>query len=354
MTTILAFIFVLGLLIFVHELGHFIVAKRVGIKVEKFSLGFPPKLIGFRIGETEYCISVIPLGGYVKMAGENPDDTQSTGAPYEFMSKTPLQRAAVISAGPIMNYVTAFVIYFALFLIHGDLMYDKGKVVIGVIGDDSPAQIAGLQVDDVILSVNGTKVTSITELSGIVSPKIGQEVTIEYQRGSVIDTIAAVTALDSAMNMNGQMEHVGRIGVGQKTWWEPVGFLGSVKRGAERTWNMGLLIFDFLWRLVSGQVSPKLIGGPLFIAEFSGEAARQGASTLFEFIAMLSVNLAILNVLPIPVLDGGHLVFLVIESIRRRPLSLKQRALVQQVGLAFLVMLIMFVTYNDIARWIAK
>lgn len=351
MTTLLSTIFVLGLLIFVHELGHFLVAKWVGIRVDKFSLGFPPKLIGFKKGDTEYCISIIPLGGYVKMAGENPDETENTGAPYEFMSKSPYQRGMVIIAGPLMNYVAAFVIYFALFLIQGDLMYNRDNVVVGNVVEDSPAAHAGLQADDILLSVDGVSYATFSELSKAISARVGEELTLEYKRGDEIRTLSLVTSIDTAMSMKGKKQAVGKIGFYQKSWWEPIGFVASIQRGAERTWEMTTMIFGFLWNLISGQVSPKLIGGLLFIAEISGDAARLGAAALFEFIAMLSVNLAILNILPIPVLDGGHLVFLGIEISRRKPMTLKQRAAVQQVGLAFLITLIVFVTYNDIVRW---
>jgi regulator of sigma E protease len=354
MTTVISTIFVLGILIFVHELGHFLVAKWVGIRVEKFSLGFPPKLIGFRIGETEYCISIIPLGGYVKMAGESPDQSEVTGAPYEFMSKSPSRRAMVIVAGPLMNYVAAFLIYTMLFMIQGDLMTYEDKAVIGYVAEDSPAEVAGILEDDEIISINGTAVSSFEDLSEMISPKIAEEVTIELRRESGTHTMTLTTALDSVMQMSGQWKPVGRIGVGQKHWWEPIGAGTSIRRGAERTWEMTSLIFGFLYKLLTGQISPKMMGGPLFIAEVSGEAARIGMVALFEFIAMLSVNLAILNILPIPVLDGGHLGFLGIEVLRRRPLSLKQRAVVQQVGLAFLLFVMVFITYNDIIRWLSR
>ncbi len=354
MTTVISTIFVLGILIFVHELGHFLVAKRVGIRVEKFSLGFPPKLIGFRYGETEYCISIIPLGGYVKMAGENPDESEVTGAPYEFMSKPPSRRAMVIVAGPLMNYVAAFLIYFILFMVQGDLMTYDDKAVIGYVAENSPAEAAGILEDDEIMSINGTAVSNFKDLSEMISPKIAEEVTIELKRESETHTITLTTVLDSVMQMSGQWKPVGRIGVGQKFWWEPIGVFASIHRGAERTWEMTSLIFSFLYKLLTGQVSPKMMGGPLFIAEVSGEAARIGMAALFEFIAMLSVNLAILNILPIPVLDGGHLGFLGIEVLRRRPITLKQRALVQQVGLAFLLFVMVFITYNDIVRWLSR
>lgn len=354
MTTVLSTIFVLGILIFIHELGHFLVAKWVGIRVEKFSLGFPPKLIGFKMGETEYCISIIPLGGYVKMAGENPDESAVTGAPYEFMSKPPSKRSMVIVAGPLMNYLGAFLIYTMLFMIQGDLMTYDDKAVIGLVAENSPAEAAGIMEDDQILSIDGSAVSNFEDLSKMISPKIAEEVTVELRRESGTHTLTMTTALDSVMQMSGEWKPVGRIGVGQKHWWEPIGIGTSIQRGAERTWEMTSLIFSFLHKLLTGQVSPSMMGGPLFIAEVSGQAARLGMAALFEFIAMLSVNLAILNILPIPVLDGGHLVFLAIEVLRRKPLSLKQRAVIQQIGLAFLLFVMVFITYNDIVRWLTR
>ena len=350
MTTVLSTIFVLGILIFVHELGHFLVAKWVGIRVDRFSLGFPPKLISFKRGDTEYCISVIPLGGYVKMAGENPDETEITGAPYEFMSKTPAQRSAVIMAGPMMNYITAIVIYAIIFMVHGYPTFDVDRMVIGSVVEDSPAEGAGLAADDVILSIDGEAVTDFAAMAGIVSSKPAEEITLVYQRDSKIDTASLVTSVDTAMNMQGEKVVIGKIGVYHKVWYEKLGFFASFKLGIERTWEISVLLVDVLWKLVTVQISPKAIGGPLFIAQFSGEMARAGVVALFGFIAMLSVNLAIVNILPIPVLDGGHMVFLGVEIVRRKPLTLKQRAAVQQVGLAFLLMIIVMVTYNDIAR----
>lgn len=350
MTTILSTIFVLGILIFVHELGHFLVAKWVGIRVDKFSLGFPPKLISFKIGDTEYCLSVIPLGGYVKMAGENPDESEITGAPYEFMSKTPAQRSAVIIAGPVMNYVTAIVIYSVIFMVHGYPTFDADRMVIGSVVEDSPAEGAGLATDDVILSVDGEAITDFGAMAEIVRSKPAEEITLVYQRGSKIDTASLVTTVDTAMNMQGDQVAVGKIGVYHKVWYVKLGFFESFRLGTVRTWEISVLLVDVLWKLVTVQISPKAIGGPLFIAQFSGEMARIGMTALFGFIALLSVNLAIVNILPIPVLDGGHMVFLGLEVVRRKPLTLKQRAAVQQVGLAFLLMLIVMVTYNDIAR----
>ncbi len=359
MTTVWSTILVLGILIFVHELGHFIIAKLVGIRVEKFSLGFPPKLVSFRKGETEYCISVVPLGGYVKMAGEHPDESEMTGAPYEFMSKSPLQRAAVIAAGPLMNVVTAIAILSAIFFAKGSPTIHQDRVLIADVAKGSPGAAAGLAPGDIIRSVDGQPVKNISELIDAVAPKVEERISIEYQRGIPIDsvtwgthvgTLSLVTAVDTIKNEYGEEKIIGIIGLREYIWWEPLSLVESIAQATERTWEIGTMLVRFLWQLATLQVSPKSIGGVIFIAQSSGEAAKLGLVPLLSLIALLSVNLAVVNVLPIPVLDGGHLVFLGIEVIRRKPLTVRQRAAIQQVGLAFLFMLIIMVTYNDIAR----
>jgi regulator of sigma E protease len=204
--------------------------------------------------------------------------------------------------------------------------------------------------DDEILSVNGHRITGFRGMVDVVSPLLGEKVTVEYKRGSAIDTVSLVTRIDSVHNEIGELIAVGRLGLTNKVWWEDIGFFGSIASATERTWNISVMLVGHLWKIITLQIPLKAIGGPLFIAEASGQVARLGAVALFSFIAMLSVNLAIVNVLPIPVLDGGHMVFLGIEAFRRRPLTLKQRAAVQQVGLAFLLVLIAMVTYNDFVR----
>jgi len=350
--TVGSFVLVLGVLIFVHELGHFAVAKWVGIRVERFSLGFPPKLISFTKGETEYCISIVPLGGYVKMAGENPDEAENTGAPYEFMSKTPLQRAAVIIAGPLMNVVTALVIYTGLIAVQGNPTIDQERFTIGNFSEESPAKAAGLLEGDVITRVDDTPIVTLVDLRTSIAGRAGETAIVEYERNGAGGNVSLVLGLDSIDVGGGQIEEHAIVGVFQKINWEPAGFFGSIKLGVSETVFMTGKVIEFLYMFISGQASMKSVGGPLYIAQVSGEAARLGIESLLRLIAVLSVNLAIVNVLPIPVLDGGHLVFLGVEVLRRKPLTLKQRAVMQQIGLAFLLTLIILVTYNDISRWL--
>ena len=351
MITALATIFVLGVLIFFHELGHFIIAKKSGIRVEKFSLGFPPSIISKKIGETEYCIGLIPLGGYVRMSGENPDD-KTTGAPYEFMSKSVRTRAAVISAGPLANFILAWLILWGLYFVQGETITDPDHAVIGIVAEDSPAQGAGLLPGDIITAINGTKVAGFGDMAQLISAEVEKPITVEWDRDGQAMSAVITTQADHIYDNKGQKVAIGKIGIGQHGEERPLGIFAAAGRRFSRTLDYGKLIFKLIWDLISFQVSPKAIGGPVFIAQMAGQTAQLGFSTLLFFMALLSVNLAILNVLPIPILDGGHLLFLLIEKIKGSPLSINQRMIAQQVGLVFLFLVIVLVTYNDIMRFI--
>ncbi len=350
MLTILSFIFVLGILIFIHELGHFLVAKRVGIKVEKFSLGFPPNIFAKKWGETTYCIGIIPLGGYVKMIGENPDD-ETTGSSEEFMSKTIGQRAAVIFAGPFMNYLLAIVIMIGIYLIGGKPIFDTTKVLVGTVSDDGPAYAAGMREGDQIVALDGVPVSSFDSLRAGINRHVAEPLSLTWVRGNDTTTAQIVTRAEPIMDEAGNVDSIGVIGFAQKVIRrESYGVIESVKSGFVMSHVIVWETVKFVKRFITGQVSPKMIGGPLFIAKQSGKEAEKGPSSLFFFMALLSVNLAVLNVLPIPILDGGHLVFLAIEKLRGEPLSVRARAIAQQVGMVFLFGLIILVTYNDIMR----
>lgn len=351
MITILSFIFVLGVLVFIHELGHFLVARKVGIKVEKFSLGFPPNIFEKKIGETTYCLGIIPLGGYVKMIGENPDD-DSTGAPNEFMSKTVGQRAAVIFAGPFMNYILAIFLFFAITLIWGKPVRSDSPIIIGAIGENMPALNAGLEVGDQIIAVDGTPINSFDSLRNIIGSKVEEKIEITWLRGEETFTAELTTLSVEEVKEDGTIETVGRIGFSPKPniVFDEFGFVESLQFGFTETNDMIVRTIYFLKGLITAEVSSKNLGGPVFIAKLSGDMARRGAFYLFSLMAILSVNLAVLNVLPIPVLDGGHLVFLAIEKIKGSPLSIKARGIAQQAGMLLLFSLIIFVTYNDIVR----
>jgi regulator of sigma E protease len=350
--TIVSFIFVLGVLIFFHELGHFVVAKRAGVKVERFSLGFPPNIFSRRWGETTYSIGLIPLGGYVKMAGEQPDE-EATGSPDEFMSKSVGQRTAVILAGPLMNYFLALFILIGIYYFSGSPYYDDSRVLVGVVDSEGPAGKAGLQTDDQIIAVNQVPISTFDSLQAMIHRAVETEVSVSWLRGTDTLSSTMITRRAPALSAEGEIDTVGEIGITQKpVGYNKYGLLESVANGVEHTHLIAWETLKFLKQLVTGQVSSKLLGGPLFIARQSGKEARHGIASLLIFMALLSINLAILNVLPIPVLDGGHLVFLIIEKLRGRPPSMKARMIAQQVGMLALLTLIVFVTYNDILRMI--
>jgi len=347
---ILAFVFVLGLLIFVHELGHFAVAKWCRIRVERFSLGFPPKMVGFTRGDTEYCISWIPLGGYVKMSGEQPDESDLQGRPYEFMSKPAWQRALVIFAGPAMNYVLAFLVLAGIYFFQGEPVIDQTRAILGTVLEDSPAERAGLMSEDILIAVDDRTVAGFRDVAEIISAKPAEEIKLTWLRGGDTSQATTITRADSTLNLQGELVVVGRIGVSVHHTYQPMAIGAAIKNGFAMTNYYAGMIFTFLRDVITGSVSSKLIGGPLFIAQAAGQAAREGFVSILLLATVLSVNLAVINLAPIPVLDGGQLVFLIIEKIKGSPVSLRARAITQQVGLLCLIALIIFVTKNDIWR----
>lgn len=351
-TTLISFLFVLAILIFVHEFGHFLVAKKSGIRVEKFSLGFPPKIIGRKMGETEYMISALPLGGYVKLAGENPDEV--SGQPWEFMSKPVWTRALVVLAGPAMNFFLAILLFWGIFFFAGQQKSLENQTVIGIVAQGSPAQLAGIKEGDRILSINGIPVNDFKQMSQLIHSQPAKKILVRWKRGEQIFEKEIVTKKEQVLDETGKTKEIGMIGVGAVTIRENLNLVKAFLAAIALTFNFCLEILKFIYGLITGTLSLKMIGGPIFIAQIAGETARQGMVSLFSFIALLSVNLALLNLLPIPALDGGHILFLIIEKIKGKPLSLKQRSIIQQIGMAFLLLLIIIVSYNDIFRVFGK
>ncbi|MCI0331160.1 MAG: RIP metalloprotease RseP [candidate division Zixibacteria bacterium] len=349
MTTLLATVFVLGILVFVHELGHFLAAKRAGVRVERFSLGFPPKLFGKKIGETEYMISWLPLGGYVKLAGESLEEEESN-QPYSLSAKPAWVRAIIFAAGPFMNFVLAFVLLWGIFFVSGDVEVDKSKIVIGSVQPGSPAEKAGLKPGDVILSLNGGRLGRFDSLAEKIYSMPGQPVELAWVSGNDTLRKTLVTMKEKSYNEKGEAIFIGRIGIQQAFSRKPVGFLTAGERAGLTTFAFTGQVARFVKGLFTREFSLKSVGGPVFISKIAGQEASRGFSQLLFFTALLSVNLALLNLLPIPALDGGHLLFLAIEGVIRRPISVKARAVVTQAGFGLLLLLIVFVTYNDIMR----
>ncbi|MFQ5650376.1 MAG: RIP metalloprotease RseP [bacterium] len=345
MTFLLSLAFVLGVLIFVHELGHFITAKMVGIKVERFSLGFPPRAFGFQYGDTDYCISWVPVGGYVKMAGmidETMDDT-ITGASWEFASKPVWQRIIVISAGSFMNIVLAVVIYTGITYFTG-LPHASETTAVGQVLNGTPAEAIGLQAGDVITIVSGQTVDTWQDLTTILHASPQVEVDLEWRRGD--ETMSAKVTPEL------QPDNKGRIGIAPIFDYRPATFSESLEHGVISSYTVLKMTAQVLKLILTGKESFRnAVGGPIAIAKFAGESAKRGFDVLLATTALISLNLAFFNMLPFPVLDGGHLVLLLIEGVMRKPLPSKTRLFIQKIGIAFLLALMVFILINDVTRW---
>lgn len=343
---LIPFIFVLGLLIFIHELGHFILAKLVGIRVERFSMGFPPRLFGKKIGDTDYCISALPFGGYVKMSGmidESMEKEAIKGEPYEFMSKPIWARVLVIAAGPAMNILLAIFIFAASFFFKGIMEIDS--TFVGSVQANLPAQQAGIAAGDKIIRIGEQSVQKWEDLVQIIHNNADQPIQVTWQRND--STFSALITPQKDPNHN-----IGLIGIAPKIVNRELGLLASVGMSFTRAWDLTRLVGTSLGMIFSGKVSIKEgLAGPVGIAKMAGEASKEGFLTLIMFAAFLSLNLGLLNILPIPVLDGGHLVFLGIEAIIRRPPSVKVRLITQQVGMAILLALMVYVIINDVTKF---
>jgi regulator of sigma E protease len=432
-TTLLAFAFVLGVLVFVHELGHFMMARWHGVRVLVFSLGFGPKLLKIKRGDTEYAISAIPLGGYVKMAGENPED-QRTGSDDEFLSKTKWQRFQILIMGPLMNLGLA-VVLMAIVLMQGaevpsfhdepvvigkveagspaekaalrpgdqiiavgnenvptwDRFYltigtradrdvqlrvlrdgaeqritvrpiGQGRFQVGDIGvlpdlypsaaaivPGSPAEQVGLQPGDVILAINGERMVFTGDVPDIIGKNADVPVTMRIRRNDVEQTVT-VTPRKEADGV--------RVGINlnrQTDTFRP-GPLEAIGLSVQRNVEFSGLILKTLWGLIVGETSPKQLMGPVGIAQLSGESAQAGWIALFTLMATISLNLGLLNLMPVPVLDGGHILIMALETVARRDFSVQVKEKMFLVGFVLLMALMVTVIYNDLTRisWIER
>jgi regulator of sigma E protease len=433
-TNILAFVFVLGVLIFVHELGHFLMARRIGVRVLTFSLGFGPKLFSFRRGDTEYCVSAIPLGGYVKMAGENPEDSR-TGAADEFLSKTKWQRFQVLVMGPVMNLVLAVVVM-ALVLYQGApvplyedqpavvgsfnepsvakragvqpgdliatvdgkdvdtweqfaiaiLSKPKRDVSLGIVRNGSPVTVsvvpdafgkfelgdigvlpimrpviasieagspaaeAGLKPGDVVMAAAGDRYVNYPRLIEMIKAREGKPLALEIKRDGAIQQVAVTPRkIGDAIRVGAQISSL-------ETKIVDPGPLEAVQMSLERNWEWSVMIVQTLAGLFTRDTSVKQLMGPVAIAQVSGSAAEAGWVPLFGLLAMISLNLGLLNLMPIPVLDGGHIAILALEGLSRRDFSMKVKEKMLLVGFVLLLTLMVTVIYNDLTRveWIEK
>lgn len=355
MNTLFSFVLVLGLLIFVHELGHFVFAKLFGVRVLKFSLGFGPRLVGKVIGETEYVISAFPLGGFVKMFGENPDEQQDAAAEERersFAHKAVWQRFLIVLAGPMFNLGFTVFLFFMIFTFVGvPTAVDTTRI--GKVNEDSPAAQGGLQPDDVILRINDTETLGWMDVLEAVKGSSGNSITMEVMRNQERLSFKIQPAIDTVKNVFGedveQRFMIGIVKADDLTYdKKPLG--ETFTDACLQTWMyISLTAMGFV-KIIQQVVPASEIGGPILIAQIAGEQMKAGWLNLVYFMGLLSVNLGILNLLPIPVLDGGHLVFLTIEGLRRKPMNERAQIVAQQVGIGLLGTLMIFVFYNDIVR----
>jgi len=348
--SVFAFLIVLGILIFFHEFGHFFIARLFGVGVEKFSLGFGPRLFGKKIGLTDYRLSLLPLGGYVKMVGEEPDEElPPEQIPLSFTHKPVLQRMLIVFAGPFFNILLAILIFWGIALAAGVTVLQP---VIGAVKEPSPAQRAGFLPGDRVVAIDGFPVESWEAMADRIHASLGREIAVTVERDG--ERFVLRVAPEPAVTRNLLGEEAPRyiIGIGSAGAVEtrPLGFFEAASESLRQTAGIVGLMVRIVAKLLTGGISVDTVGGPLMIAQMAGDQARAGIASLFQFIAVISVNLAVINLLPIPVLDGGHLLFFAIEAVRGRPVRLKVREIAQQVGMVLLIMLMILVFYNDITR----
>ncbi|MBF0209347.1 MAG: RIP metalloprotease RseP [Desulfamplus sp.] len=349
--SIFAFVVVLGILVFVHELGHFLVARFFGVGVETFSLGFGPKIYKRKVGFTEYCISLIPLGGYVKMVGEDPKEAiEPLNVELSFTHKKLFQKAMIVAAGPLFNFLLAFLIFYTIAQFSG--MYIL-KPVVGAVGENTPAKVAGILAGDIVKSVQGKTVKSWDDMVDIIGNGTGETLEIVISRNGESILIKVTPELKVVKNLFGEDTNKYMIGISAKSGeieHIPLNPLQALAEGVKQTWSISSLTIISVVKIFQGTVSTDTLGGPIMIAQMAGQQAKEGMINLAFFIAMLSINLGIINLFPVPVLDGGHLLFFGLEALTGKATSEKVREKANQVGIALLVALMVFVFYNDIVR----
>lgn len=348
MNSILAFILVLGPLIFIHEFGHFLCAKLFGIRVLKFSLGFGPKVFGRTVGDTEYLVSAFPLGGYVKMYGESlTDEVPSDQEGFSFSHKAIWQRFLVVFSGPLFNLIFAVLLFSSIFAFMG-ISQPVNEAIIGGVTVDSPAAKAGLMPNDRILSINGAPVQKWTDVARLIKLSEGNPVTLTVRRGEQTLTLTGQPKMEKDKNIFGEVIDTRyMLGIRVADELVPISPGEALQIGALHTWTLIKITLLGIVKIIQKVVPASELGGPIRIAQIAGQQMSAGWANLLHFAGLLSVSLGVLNLFPIPILDGGHLVFFAVEAIRRKPLSVETRERLQMIGLVLLVSLMLFVFYND-------
>ncbi len=352
MLTIVASIFVLGLLITVHEAGHFLMAKKMGVGVEKFSIGFGKPIYKKTSGETEYMVSWIPLGGYVKMVGDEEDGEE---VPQErkhlaYNHKPVWRRLLIVAAGPLSNLLFAAFLFAVVFMAGVQMP----TTAIHKVLEDSPASSVGLVAGDIIEEIDGVEIADWNQLAELISKSPGKEISLTVRRtGGAVAHIKVTPDSKSAKTIFGEEIRTGRIGISPEMSIRHYNPFHAVYMGFMKTGEIIYLTGMVIVKIFQNVVPANTIGGPLMILKIAGDQAQAGLIPLIMFMAVLSVNLGVLNFLPIPILDGGHIFFLAIEAVKGSPVSLKGREIAQQVGMFLLILLMVFAFYNDISRFLA-
>jgi len=356
MSTVISFIVVLGILIFVHELGHFLAAKASGVRVLKFSLGFGPRLIGKKVGHTDYMISAIPLGGYVRMLGDDPTaDLGPEEAPFSFLTQGTLKKIFIVAAGPVANFLFAVFALWIVFMLGIPVL----ESVVGAVLENSPAERAGLVAEDRITSIDGVSITEWEEMSRLIQESGGEELALVVERSTDGETeellIHITPELREGTNELMLPDEVYMIGISMSDsyHYDRKGPIGAIGASVYETGRIVGITFLVIGKMFSGDVPLNNLGGPILIAQVSAEAFRLGLMEFLYFLALISINLGILNLLPVPILDGGHLAFFVIEGVIGRPIHIRIKEIALQIGLVLLVALMAMAFYFDIARLIA-
>lgn len=350
MTTVIYSLLVLGGLIFFHELGHFLVARSFGMGVSTFSLGFGPKLLKRRWGKTEYCLSAVPLGGYVELVGQDDEELPEGFTEEEsFSRRPPWQRLLVVAAGPVANLLLAWVLCWGLAFSYGQAHL---LPQIGALEAESPAAKAGIEAGDMVVAIDGTPITEWIAMSKLIADSHGKPITMEVARSGGNRTFTVTPLEGVRKTIFGEDERTWRIGIraSGKASTTELGFTESAVAGAQRTWEMAELTWMGFVKLAQRVVPLDQVGGPIMIAQMVGQQADEGLSSVLALTALISINLAILNLLPIPVLDGGHIVFCALETIFRRPIPTRVRTFTTQIGFFLLIALMVLATFNDVWR----
>ncbi|MDD5421961.1 MAG: RIP metalloprotease RseP [Candidatus Omnitrophica bacterium] len=349
MLSLVYFIIVLSVLVLVHELGHFAAAKRLGVRVEVFSFGFGPKLWSIKRGETEYVLSAIPLGGYIKMAGDEPHEALKREK-WEFLSRRVWDRAQIILAGPLTNYLLAFIVFAVIFMFGSPTMTTE----IGGLLKDYPAEKFGLAVGDKIVSIDGKNVKYWEDMTEAIYKHTEGSMRILIERKGETFEEDITPVVRKTKDIFGKEVKVALIGISPSQKIEKVkyGFLDSLNMGWKKLINLTVMTYKALWSILIGRISVKeSMTGPIGIFVVTGQAARMGFIYIFHLMGILSASLAIFNLLPFPVLDGGHIIFLALEKLRGRPLSIKTQEIITNIGISCLILLTIFIFYNDIVKF---